>query len=558
MGNKRKAFLVISSLFAGGILFGQQTTSYAATTAEKTVTIETPAGEVRGLQAEKSEKWFGIPYGEAQRFQSPTATPKWKGVKDATEAAPVAIQLKEGKVVGKENQLNLDIYKSRTTKKQLPVLVYIHGGNNQSGKAGEISGQSFVENHEAIVISLDYRLGAFGFNPLAAVKTGSKEQKSGNYSLLDIHQALNWIHKNIKAFDGDPDNVTVAGFSAGGRDVMAMLISPLFKNDFQKAVVFSGGMTTTDEPSAQNIFATKLAPLVVADGVKPTEAAAKKWLLSKKTAVQQYLTKLSAARLTQALSGDAGIRMSGFPHLYRDGYVLPKAGFQTKEYNKIPVLVTSGAQEFSLFALSDPYFYQAFSSNTLEQDPERYQEYQFVNQYGGKLYQYFNLKQSIGAIETKAPIYALQFDFGSKATSYDTTSKMPLLQSFHGVFVPFLDTNNQNYQAFVGKTYQTAGAQELATIFQQYLYQYLQTGKPGKNSYTNVTWDAVTQKQQPEVLSLSANQTQATTVMRQATETPAEILNEMKKDPTLKPSIKDKLVKNVLNGRWFSQPLSKW
>ena len=109
-------------------------------------------------------------------------------------------------------------------------------------------------------MSVNYRLGALGFNPLDALKTGSDEENSGNFALLDIAQALDWVEKNIETFGGNKDNVTLAGFSAGGRDVMATLISPTFKGKYDKAISFSGGMTLSDEEESQEIFATAIAP----------------------------------------------------------------------------------------------------------------------------------------------------------------------------------------------------------------------------------------------------------------------------------------------------------
>ena len=194
---------------------------------------QTAYGAVKGAENDGVLTWKGVPYGGdtsgEHRFKAPIDPEKWKGERDATKSGQVALQSSTDGVIGSENALNLDIYRPKSDKKKLPVLVYIHGGNNHSGKSEELSGVSFVKNHDAIFVSINYRLGVLGFNPLPSLKTGSDEENSGNYTLLDIAKSLDWVRHNIEEFGGDSKNVTISGFSAGGRDVMAMLISPIFK-----------------------------------------------------------------------------------------------------------------------------------------------------------------------------------------------------------------------------------------------------------------------------------------------------------------------------------------
>lgn len=300
---------------------------------EKDLTVrQTAYGAVKGAEDDGVLTWKGVPYGGdtsgEHRFKAPTDPEKWNGERDATKSGQIALQSSADGVIGSEDALNLDIYRPNSDKKKLPVLVYIHGGNNQSGKSEELSGVSFVKNHDAIFVSINYRLGVLGFNPLPSLKTGSDEENSGNYALLDIAKSLDWVRQNIDEFGGDSKNVTISGFSAGGRDVMAMLISPIFKGKFDKAISFSGGMTLADEENSQQVFAEALAPLVVEDGKKATLEDAKAWLLTSEKEVHDYLVSLEAKRLAP-LMGNAGIRMSVFPHLYTDGKVLPKEGFNT-------------------------------------------------------------------------------------------------------------------------------------------------------------------------------------------------------------------------------------
>ena len=117
---------------------------------EKDLTIrQTAYGAVKGAENDGVLTWKGVPYGGdtsgEHRFKAPTDPEKWKGERDATKSGQVALQSSTDGVIGSENALNLDIYRPKSDKKKLPVLVYIHGGNNQSGKSEELSGVFYLK-----------------------------------------------------------------------------------------------------------------------------------------------------------------------------------------------------------------------------------------------------------------------------------------------------------------------------------------------------------------------------------------------------------------------------
>lgn len=195
----------------------------------------TQYGPVVGLDQGESLVWYGIPYGAAPvgelRWQAPQDPAVWTEAKDCTAPSEVAYQYGSG-AIGTEDCLKLDVYTTPNAHK-LPVLVFIHGGNNQTGNTKEILGSELVVRDNCVFVTLDYRLGLFGFNCLPALCRGSDD--TGNFTLLDIAKALDWVKDNIAQFGGDADNITISGFSAGGRDVMAMLTSPLFAGRFQRS-----------------------------------------------------------------------------------------------------------------------------------------------------------------------------------------------------------------------------------------------------------------------------------------------------------------------------------
>ncbi|MFB5675055.1 carboxylesterase family protein [Paenibacillus terreus] len=565
------ALLIASLLIVLVLASGYKTAQAANKTGEgeaaaaftPKVVQQTKFGKVKGYKDEVHNTliWKGVPYGGptsgAQRWKKPTDPKPWKGELNATKDGDVAIQAGPNGATGSESALNLDIYRPANHKQNLPVMVFIHGGNNQGGGSGEIAGNSLVNDIDAIFVSVNYRLGPLGFNPLPALHTGDPLEDSGNYALLDIAKSLDWVKENIGYFGGDAGNVTVSGFSAGGRDVMAMLASPIFKDKFDKAISFSGGMTIADKTDSAKVFAKAIAPLAVQDGKKKTEEEAYRWLLTPGSDVKKYLYSIPAEKLA-GLMGNASIRMSVFPHLYNDGVVLPKEGFDTTVYNSVPLLMLTGEQEFSLFARSDRYFADSVSSGAINTHPDKVAEYNFVNRYGGQLYSLFNVEESARAMKPHYPadIYGVEIEFGSDP--YVAGEAMAAYGSFHGVFMPLLNTASQNYKDLAGDGYSSAGAKQLSVIFQKYIGNFLKTGNP--NGDDLVTWKAWTEENAAagqSILKLDANRDRAIVYMSNKEFTYEDVLQAMDNDHTISAESKQALVSQVLNGRWFSQRLDE-
>ncbi|WP_155964961.1 carboxylesterase family protein [Streptococcus ruminantium] len=555
---KRKLLRWLSLCLLLFLVACDQTDKERVTRFKNDTTQTITSGKIKGNQDKENGvlEWLGLPYAAAPvgdlRWKEPQPVESWNGTFDATVAGEKFIQFSNGEVVGSETALNLDVVRPDSTAVNLPVVVFLHGGNNQTGHAQEIRGNTFVKDMNAIYVSVNYRLGALGFNPLVALKTGTDLENSGNYSLLDIAAALDWVQENIEVFGGDKNNVTLTGFSAGGRDVMATLISPLFKGKYHKAISYSGGMTLADEATSQEVFAKALAPLVVEDGKKADEVAAKDWLLSSDPEVQDYLYSLSAARLAP-LMGNAGIRMSVFPHLFKDGTVIPKEGFDTKTYNDVPLLLVTGTSEFSLFSAFDKRFSASFSDGSLFKDEEKRKEFTYAETYGSQLYRLSNTMESARVMKGRyrSPIYIGQISYGDNATITPTTAAF--LGAFHGVFEPLLQKPS-NYTRFIEKDFESEGAQALSADFKTYLKFFVANGDPnGGNLEKWPVWTASGQ----EVLSMDADTKKAIIKPSSDKETAEDILKKMDADMTLPNEVKDELNKTVLNGRWFSSVIDE-
>ncbi|MGW5718740.1 carboxylesterase/lipase family protein [Amycolatopsis sp. NPDC003865] len=221
-----------------------------------TLIVQTDAGKVEGKTSGAVDSFLGIPFAAppvgALRWQPPQPAPKWSGVRPATSYGPACPQ---GSAAN-EDCLYLNVYRpARATNERLPVLLWIHGGGFSSGSGSAFDGSLLAETNNIVVITTNYRLGAFGFLNLP----GLSESGAGNYGLLDQVAALNWAHRTIDRFGGDHQAVTVAGLSAGGHSVCALLSSPLTHGLVNGAIIQSGGCpshTVAESQAAGARFAT--------------------------------------------------------------------------------------------------------------------------------------------------------------------------------------------------------------------------------------------------------------------------------------------------------------
>lgn len=510
----------------------------------------TEYGKVKGVEENGVEAYYGIPYGKEPvgdlRWKAPQDPDKWDDVKDATQKEEVAMQStsttnEKGETVveatGSTDCLNLDVYTTEDAKDKL-VLVYIHGGNNQTGSSFEIPGFDMVETDDLVYVSVNYRLGLLGFNNLPALL--DDENNTGNFTMLDLAKALAWVKDNIANFGGDPNNVTVSGFSAGGRDVMAMLVSPTFEGLFDKAIAFSGGMTIAEEDASIQKIAETIAPLVVEDKEADNEEEAAKWLMSDDEKVRDYLYSIDSERLVK-LFPNAGIRMAKFPHLYNDGVVIPKEGFDSDYVNDVPVMMVTGSEEFTMFGGFDP-------SIEKMKDPDAARA--FIAQYGGDFYRIFNTQLSAEKMSDtyKSNIYLCQINYGDRNSDHPIEA----LGSFHGIFVPAISPTQNNYAESYDFT--EAGYVAMAKDFNEYLASFVKDGTP-VSADAGVEWTPWTAKD-PMTLVLDAKDDKAVVKMEDVSTTNEAIIEAIESDK-LDDADKQTIVSTIMNGRWFSSDLDE-
>lgn len=233
------------------LLIGQHTL-LAADAAPASVVVSTDKGDVRGLVENGFLRFKGIPYAQAPsgelRWQLPQPAHAWNGIRNATQYASACPQLERYGIP--ESSLNEDCLALNITlpfqhtadmNKKRPVIVWIHGGAFVGGSSGLYSLDYMAELGDVVVVSINYRLGVLGFTAHPAFDA----DHNGGYGLEDQRAALRWVQNNIAAFGGDPDNVTVAGESAGAASICMHLITPdKTQGLFHKAIIDSAGCAT--------------------------------------------------------------------------------------------------------------------------------------------------------------------------------------------------------------------------------------------------------------------------------------------------------------------------
>lgn len=225
------------------------------------LTLATRHGMVRGRVEDGIRVFTGIPYGRAARFRPALEARNWPGVLDASGPAAVAPQLPGmAPFAGRmgEDCLHLNVWAPATPGPH-PVLFFIHGGANETGWSGEplIAGDRFAADG-VVCVTANYRLGALGFMELGGL-LGPDYEGSANHGVRDLILALRWVRANIAAFGGDPRRITIAGESAGGKNVGTLIGMPAVDGLYARAAVFSGGGQTVHTKGQAHEFARLFA-----------------------------------------------------------------------------------------------------------------------------------------------------------------------------------------------------------------------------------------------------------------------------------------------------------
>lgn len=321
--------------------------------------VETRHGRLRGSLHQGIAAFKGIPYAAppvgALRWRPPADPLRWSGVRDAIDYGPWAPQrsstldgvMGAEQAAQSEDCLTLNLWSPGLDQVRRPVMVWIHGGSFARGSGGQglFEGHALSRHGDLVVVTLNYRLGVFGFSHLATATAGAVPA-TGNEGLLDQIKALQWVQDNIEHFGGDPHNVTLFGESAGAMAIGALLTSPAARGLFHKAILQSG---------ACHSFATLAsAPLLGEALLKATGLDADRLCMA--STAELLLAQQSIEH--GQVEGYPLARIGGLP--FRpvvDGTVLPVRPYAAIEAGVaagIPLMVGTTADEWRLFGALQP------------------------------------------------------------------------------------------------------------------------------------------------------------------------------------------------------------
>ena len=283
--------------------------------------LRTADGMLEGVVSSdgKVRTFKGIPYAAAPvgalRWKPPQPAVPWTGVRKASDYGPRAMQ---GRIYDdmifhddgpSEDCLYLNLWMpAKPSTDKLPVMVWIHGGGFAAGSSSEPRQDGGnLSKKDVMVVSMNYRMGVFGFFAHPELAKESEHGASGNYGLLDILAALQWVKRNIATFGGDPENVTIFGQSAGSSSVSALMASPLGRGLFQRAIGESGSTLNPVRPLASRAQAEQAGAKFAEEAFGPSSL--------------QQLRALSAQQLLEAA-------LKVPPETFRldvDGWLLPES-----------------------------------------------------------------------------------------------------------------------------------------------------------------------------------------------------------------------------------------
>jgi para-nitrobenzyl esterase len=338
--------------------------------------VKTASGVVRGLTTGDVEVFMGIPYAAPPvgefRWRPPQPVAAWKGERDATKFGANCAQAGWGGAPGSiskgssEDCLFLNVWRPASTKPKakLPVMVWIHGGAFVGGSGADSGAGNQFARRGVMLVTINYRLGRLGHFAFPALTAEHPEEPKGSYAFMDQIAALKWVQQNIAEFGGDPKNVTIFGFSAGGVSIHSLLTIPSAQGLFQKAISHSGGGrdgVLTGRPiskenaspyypvSAETIgknFAHK-------HGIEGTDAAA--------------LAKLRALKVEEIVDGGQESDGQGGPRIYSGPILDGKFVTETAEsaylagrYAHVPLMIGNNSAE-----IGGPFVNQSKSKEEL-------------------------------------------------------------------------------------------------------------------------------------------------------------------------------------------------
>lgn len=456
-----------------------------------------------------SHGWYGVPYAAPPvgdlRWRAPQPVAGWTTPRQATRRGRPCMQFpspfggvpgKRGKATGSEDCLVVDVWAPPLSSAdiaggvRLPVMVWIHGGGNTIGSTHLYHGGHLAAAQQVVVVAVQYRLGPFGWfrHPALRAVATSAAEASGNYGLLDIIAALQWVQHNIAAFGGDPGNVTVFGESAGGTNVFALLLSPLARGLFHRAVVQSGGMRFSrpeqgEDPAEPHSSAYIVARLLERTSGPPPGASAGKGLQTQ-DGLAAILRQLPATEFLSLYEPQESgmIRM---PLLFRDGTVLPQEEplllLAQGRYHQVPVVLGTNRDEMKLFFSQVPELVR-WRLWVLPRIRD-VRLYELFSEYASKMWKATGADEPAKSMRSAqgASVFVYRFDWDELPQRFGIDFRT-LLGAAHGFEIPFVFGHFDLGRAsgFLFTKDNEAGRLAVSQAMMSYWTEFARQGNPGR------------------------------------------------------------------------------
>ncbi len=481
--------------------------------------------------------WYGIPYAKP-----PVGELRWKAPRDfefasnrfdANKPPNRCVQVsnfydelitgqKEGTVFGSEDCLYLNIFAPSDAlkeNKKLPVMFWIHGGGNTWGYSASPMHipTNFLKFHDVILVTINYRLGPFGWFSLPNLNSNSNEplDQSPNFGTLDMIKSLEWVNQNIRAFGGDPNNITIFGESAGARNVLSLYVAKPAEDLFQRGIVQSGYLVSDSiEYSQNNPNSGSLT--FVKNSIKKKNPAMNpmtlKETLEDSNVLSNYLRDLSKEEIISfyRIREDAG-GLIDIPNVIPDGIIIPEEGifesyingkFQDKE-----IILGTNRDEHKLFMSGNPRFVKTvlpnFISNlhptlglwTKQRNEKFYDAYSRYQSDAWKLDAVDNASRYISKIN-KNNVYAYRFDWDDEP-KFLGMNFSKLLGAAHALEIGFvfnspeiIDGQKSGLSDILYKQENAMFDKKLSILMSQYWVNFAYDGNPNSNPYPlEVKWE---------------------------------------------------------------------
>ena len=444
--------------------------------------------------------WRGVPFAAAPegdlRWRAPRPAPAFEGRFDAlhtpercpqvTSALEATAGVTPGELRGSEDCLKLDIYApagAGPDDADRPVMVWIHGGANVWGYAGQYDGAQLARDQDVVVVVVQYRLGPLGFFAHDGLREDAQDPRdaAGNFALLDQIAALEWVRENIAQFGGDAGRVTIFGESAGGHNVAGLLASPLASGLFHRAIIQSGSVESVSWASASGTESGATNPAHdIARAVSPDGDLA-------------TLRNAPLEAVYGAYQRD-GSPFLNLPRMIEDGVTLPQDGLANAfaspdTFNAVPVITGTNRDEMKLFNLfRDDLVRRYFGVLIFSRDR---QLYDIMADYQSRVWRVLAVDEPANRMIAGGhdDVWAYRFDWDEAGTALFVMDLSHLLGAAHAMEIPFVFNHFDFFGRLDSTLFNNAnapGREALAAAMGAYWAEFARSGEPGTGGPTNL------------------------------------------------------------------------